>query len=169
VKIGILSDTHSYLDERILHHLADCEIILHAGDIGQITVADQLAEIGLLKAVYGNIDDTKVRIAYPEFEVIETAGVKVLIIHIAGAIGRYNTKTRELIKAHKPDVLVCGHSHILKVARDSAFNLLHVNPGAAGKHGFHRMRTLLKVEAVGGEWKNLQVVELGLRSAQSID
>ena len=91
------------------------------------------------------------------------------MIHIAGAMGRYNSKTRELIKAHKPDVLVCGHSHILKVVRDSAFNLLHVNPGAAGKHGFHRMRTLLKVEAEAGEWKNLQIVELGLRSAQSID
>jgi len=169
VNIGIISDTHSYLDERISHHLQDSDLILHAGDVGDVFVLDQLDALARTKGVYGNIDSTVIRVRLPEWELLDLEGVKILIIHIAGAIGRYNEKCRALIKEHLPDVLICGHSHILKISRDDKFNLLHINPGAAGRHGFHKVRTLLKVKAENGSLKDLQVIELGPRSAKSVD
>lgn len=164
MEIGILSDTHGYMDDRILHHLQEVDVILHAGDVGDSMVCEQLNNLSTLHCVYGNIDGTSVRKSYPEWIIHDFEGVKFLMIHIAGALGKYNTKTRSLIEEHKPNVLVCGHSHILKVSQDSRFNLLHINPGAAGKHGFHKMRTMLKLTANSGKLSNLRVVELGARS-----
>ena len=168
VNIGIISDTHSYLDERITHHLQDSDLIIHAGDVGDVSVLNQLEALAPTQGVYGNIDSTTIRVRLPEWELIDLDGVKILIIHIAGSIGRYNEKCRALIAEHAPSVLVCGHSHILKVSKDEKFNLLHINPGAAGKHGFHKVRTLLKVKAENGSLKDLQVIELGPRSAKSV-
>lgn len=168
-KLGLISDTHSYMDDRILHHLSDCDMIWHAGDLGNASVMDKLEQTKPTQGVYGNIDGTDVRVRWPEFICQEIEGVKFLMIHIAGAVETYNTKTRNLILQQKPDVLICGHSHILKVVRDKRFNLMHINPGAAGNHGFHKVRTLLKMEIENGKLVNLQVIELGPKSTKSID
>ncbi|MEZ4722431.1 MAG: metallophosphoesterase family protein [Flavobacteriales bacterium] len=165
MELGIISDTHGYMDERILHHFRDVDAILHAGDVGDLSVCDKLVDLHPLYCVYGNIDGTNIRKSCPEWIVHSFDGVKILMIHIAGALGKYNAKTRGLIEEHRPHVLICGHSHILKVAQDSRFDLLHINPGAAGKHGFHKMRTMLKVSASNGKLTNLRVVELSSRSA----
>lgn len=168
MKIGLISDTHGYIDDRILHHLADCDLVWHAGDVGKNQVIDTLESEKTTLGVYGNIDDTLIRSRWPEYVFEEIEGVKILMIHIAGAIERYNEKTRALIKKHQPDVLICGHSHILKVKRDQRFNLMHMNPGAAGNHGFHKVRTLLKFDIENGRLANLQAIELGPRSTKSV-
>ncbi len=169
MKIGLLSDTHCYIDERIMHHLSDCDQIWHAGDVGNNIVLEKLSAAKETVGVYGNIDGTDIRIQWPEFVVKKLNGLTFLMIHIAGAVERYNTKTRELIALHKPDVLICGHSHILKVVRDKRFNLIHMNPGAAGNHGFHKVRTLLKFDVENANLYNLQVIELGPKSTKAID
>jgi putative phosphoesterase len=147
--------------------LNDCDHVLHAGDIGNHTVMDQLIAQTKTDAVYGNIDDAATRVRYPEHLRLNIEGVHILMIHIAGAIERYNQKTRALIEEHRPDVLICGHSHILKVKQDQRFGLLHINPGAAGRHGFHKVRTLLTVEVANGQLSDLKLVELGPRSIKS--
>lgn len=164
MKLGIISDTHGYIDDRILHHLSHCDHVLHAGDIGPGAIIDQLEETHPCTAVYGNIDDAATRARLPEHVFLDFEGVSVLMIHIAGAIERYNTNTRKLIERYQPDVLICGHSHILKVKQDKRFGLLHINPGAAGRHGFHKTRTLLTVDAENGSLKDLKLIELGPRS-----
>ena len=168
-KIGVISDTHGYMDERILHHLKKCNLIIHAGDVGNKSVADQLSKISGFKCVYGNIDGTEIRSAYPEFEIIHIEGITILLIHIAGAIRKYNAQVRALIHEHHPEILICGHSHLLKVQKDPAFNLLYINPGAAGISGFHKVRTLLRFDVADGRVNNLEVIELGLRSAKAIN
>lgn len=168
MKLGLISDTHSYMDERITHHLKGCDLILHAGDVGDAMVITQLEKTAPTRGVYGNIDGTAVRAMWPEFDLLETNGVKIMMIHIAGAAGNYNARARSLIQEHQPAVLLCGHSHILKVVPDKRFSLLHINPGAAGRHGFHKMRTLMTVEADNGTLRDLKVIELGPRSAKSI-
>lgn len=165
MKIGLLSDTHSYLDERFFEYFSDVDEIWHAGDIGDGTVADRLALFKPFKAVYGNIDAGDVRTAYPEHLVQEIEGMKVLMIHIAGAMSNYNPLTRKLIKELNPGILICGHSHILKVAFDHKYNLLYMNPGAAGNHGFHQEKTALKFEIANGKAENLFLVKLGKRGA----
>lgn len=168
MKIGLISDTHSYMDDRILHHLEGCDLILHAGDVGDPMVITRLEKVAQTRGVYGNIDGTAVRKIWPEFDLVRCNGVPILMIHIAGAVGNYNARTRALIKEHTPQVLICGHSHILKVAQDQRFKLLHINPGAAGRHGFHKMRTLIIMEAHDGALSDLKVIELGPRSAKSV-
>jgi hypothetical protein len=140
---------------------------LHAGDIGDHTVMDQLIAQTKTDAVYGNIDDTATRARYPEHLRLNIEGVHILMIHIAGAIERYNKKTLALIEEQRPDVLICGHSHILKVKQDQRFGLLHINPGAAGRHGFHKVRSLLTLEVANGQLSDLKLVELGPRSLKS--
>ena len=163
-KIGLLSDTHGYMDERIQHFLADRDEIWHAGDWGSINVSDTLTKIAPVKGVYGNIDGTEIRLSYPEKTLITMEGMKILIIHIGGTPGKYFPNVRSAILEHKPDIFICGHSHILRIERDKTFNMLYMNPGAAGKHGFHKVRTLLLFELNAGKIENLRAVELGPRS-----
>lgn len=164
-RIGLLSDTHSYLDPKLTKYLAPCDEIWHAGDIGDLSVTDRLSELAPVRAVYGNIDNDKVRVVHPENQIFVLEGVKVLMTHIGGYPGRYNTRVKELIIQEKPKLYICGHSHILKVMFDKKYNCLHMNPGAAGIHGFHKIKTMLRFSLDAGEIKDLEVVELGQRSA----
>lgn len=168
MKVGLISDTHSYIDSRIEHHLSGCDEIWHAGDVGHPSVIDRLEAIAPVIGVHGNIDGTEVRSRFPEIIEMNHSGLKVLMVHIAGSIGRYNPGVRNAIRSFEPTVLVCGHSHLMKVMRDDQFNLLYMNPGAAGIHGFHKVRTLCRFEINDGKLLNLEVVELGLRSSQPV-
>lgn len=165
MKIGLLSDTHGHMDDRILHHLQGCDEIWHAGDIGALTVTEQLQQVAPLRAVWGNIDGKDVKQHYPEHQKFDCGGKKIWITHIGGTPPRYNPAIRPVLKEEKPDIFICGHSHILKVMQDPSFGVLYLNPGAAGKHGFHKMRTLLRFTLDGGTLKDMQVVELGPRAA----
>ena len=158
--IGVLSDTHSTLDQKALDHLGDCDEIWHAGDVGSEIVLDLLQEICPVKAVYGNIDGTRIRSILPESQVFQTEGKKVLILHIAGYPGKYNTRARKLIAKHRPDIFVCGHSHILKVIYDKVNEHLHINPGAAGNSGFHRLKTLVRFKIDGERIYDMEIVEM---------
>lgn len=163
-RIGILSDTHSYLDDPILEFFEECDEIWHAGDIGDRLVTDTLADVRPLRAVYGNIDTAELREQFPENQIFELEGVKVLITHIGGYPGRYNARVKNILLKENIDLYVCGHSHILKVMHDPIFDLLHINPGAAGISGFHTIRTAIRF-SIGGKEKisNLQVIEFGDR------
>ena len=166
-KIVLLSDTHGFLDAKIEHYVAQADEVWHAGDIGKIEVIDQLQQIKTLRAVYGNIDSHTIRQLAPEHLYFDCEGVKVLMIHIAGTPVRYTPTARGLIQNHRPDVLICGHSHILKVMHDPTYKHFHMNPGAVGISGFHKIRTLLRFEINKGKIENLEAVELGLRGALS--
>jgi len=162
-KIVLLSDTHSFVDEQILKYVRQADEVWHAGDIGAIAVADTLQKETPLRAVYGNIDDKTVRSEYPLDAKFTCEGVSVWMTHIGGYPNKYNQRIREEIRQNPPKLFISGHSHILKVQFDQKLNLLHMNPGAAGKHGFHKVRTLLRFELNNGEIKNLEVVELETR------
>ncbi len=153
------------MDERILHHLQGADEIWHAGDIGSIAVMEPLEKIAPVRAVYGNIDGGEMRRIYPEHQIFEVAGLKVWITHIAGRPGAYPAGIREGIALHKPHIFICGHSHICLVKRDPKTGMIHMNPGAAGRHGFHKVRTMLKFKLDKGQISDLSVVELGARSA----
>jgi putative phosphoesterase len=159
--IGLLSDTHGYLDDAVFTHFADCDEIWHAGDVGTIAQADTLAAFKPLRCVYGNIDGQDLRIVHPEHQFFEVEGVNVWMTHIGGYPGRYPAKIKETLLHFKPDLFICGHSHILKVMYDQKFKLLHLNPGAAGKHGWHKVRTLLKFTISDKKIANLVVIEIG--------
>ena len=164
MKIGLLSDTHSYLDDRILRHLQPCDEIWHGGDFGDVAVSEALAALAPLRGVYGNIDDQQIRLLHPKVQRFTAAGLDVLMTHIGGYPGRYHPDIRPQIKAKPPQLFISGHSHILRIMPDkTAPPLLHINPGAAGRQGFHRVRTLVKFEIQEGRILNLQVVELGPR------
>lgn len=160
-KILLLSDTHSHIDERILHYATEADEIWHAGDIGDVRVADQLKEIKPLIAVYGNIDNAGVRKEYPCDQRFLCEDIDVLITHIGGYPGKYSPAIREEIHSNPPKLFICGHSHILKVMNDKKLNLLHMNPGAAGISGFHQMRTMLRFKIDGKNISDLEVIELG--------
>lgn len=162
-RIALLSDTHGYHDERIAHYVSSCDEIWHAGDIGTPAVSDALAELKPFRAVFGNIDGHELRRMHPIEQHFQMEGFTVWMTHIVGRPGSYSKGIPELIRQRKPDILICGHSHILKVARDPAYNLLYINPGAAGIHGFHKMRTLLRFTLDNAQIKDMEVVELGLR------
>ncbi|MFN8261299.1 MAG: metallophosphoesterase family protein [Chitinophagales bacterium] len=163
-RIGIISDTHGFLDERVFDYFKDVDMIWHAGDIGTTEETDKLKAFKPLYAVYGNIDDHLLRAEFPENLFIEVEKCKILITHIAGAVGKYNTRVNKLIEEHKPDVFVCGHSHIVKVMKDPKYGFLHINSGAAGIHGFHKMRTILRFEIDKGKPQKMELIELGLRA-----
>lgn len=165
MKVGLLSDTHSFLDPAVFDYFAECDEIWHAGDIGDSKVLDQLEAFKPVRAVYGNIDDSVIRQRTPLNNLFTVAGLSVLITHIGGYPGRYTPRVRKLLDEQQPDVYICGHSHILKVMMDKKRQVLHLNPGACGKHGFHRMRTLLRFDIVDARATNLEVIELGLRGA----
>ena len=165
MRIGIISDTHSYLDPQAISHFSDCDEIWHAGDIGIIGVIDELAKRKPVRAVHGNIDDRQLRQHFPEDLWFEAEGKLVYITHIAGKPPRYNSRVLKNIRERKPDILVCGHSHILRVLPDKQNNLLYINPGAAGQHGFHTIRTIIKMTISNGKISDMVVVELGRRGA----
>ena len=161
MRIGLLSDTHSYLDPAIFDHFANCDEIWHAGDVGLDVVAKQLAHFKPLRIVSGNIDDPQ---AYPENLRFEVGGVRVWMTHIGGKPPRYNPTVRPELMANPPDLFVCGHSHILQVMRDpTRKQLLFINPGAAGKTGFHLMRTCVRFTLHAGKVSDMQAIELGKR------
>ena len=160
MKILILSDTHGHLDDRIIYYTKKVDEIWHAGDIGSLELIDLLKKNVKVNAVYGNIDGKKIRSSYNEYLSFFCEKTSILLVHIAGKPIYYNKKTNELIKKYKPKILVCGHSHILKVVNDKKNNLLYINPGAAGKFGFHKKRTMIKIEVINNELKKLEVIEL---------
>ncbi len=165
-RIGLISDTHSYLDPKVFEYFKDCDEIWHAGDIGDLAVTDKLAAFKPLWAVFGNIDGHQFRASFPENELFELEGLKILITHIGGYPGHYSPAARKLIVQHKPDIFVCGHSHILRVMKDPAHhNMLVMNPGAAGVHGFHKIKTLLRFALHEGKVLNVEAIELGKRGA----
>lgn len=164
MKIGLLSDTHGYMDERILSHLENCDEIWHAGDIGTVEVAERLEKLKPLRAVYGNIDGQDMRLRYSKDNRFICEGLDIWITHIGGYPPKYNPQILPALRNNPPSIFICGHSHILKVMPDPKLNnLLFLNPGAAGQHGFHHVRTLLRFEINNRKVSNLEVVELGKR------
>lgn len=162
-KIGLISDTHGYLDEAVFRHFDKCDEVWHAGDFGNSLVAEQLSNFKPFKGVYGNIDGHDIRITYPEHLAFTCEEVKVVITHIGGYPGRYSTAGKALLQQYQPQLFIAGHSHILKVIHDPKINCLHMNPGAAGKSGWHKVRTLIRFDIDGNRMKNCEVIELGPR------
>ena len=162
-KILLLSDTHGYIDTTILRYAEQADEIWHAGDIGSLRVTDSLKKLKPLRAVYGNIDDTIVQKEFPLDNRFTCEEVDVLITHIGGYPPKYTGRTKKMIQNNPPKLFICGHSHILKVMRDKEYDVLHMNPGACGKHGLHQIRTMLRFEIDGADIKNLEVIELGKR------
>jgi hypothetical protein len=160
-KILLLSDTHSYIDDTILKYVNQADEVWHAGDIGNLDVTDTIKKLKPLRAVYGNIDDDKARMEFPLHNRFMCENVDVWITHIGGYPGKYNTAIREEIKANPPKLFICGHSHILKVQFDKTLNLLHMNPGACGKSGFHQVRTMLRFEIDNDKIQSLEIIEIG--------
>ena len=163
MKILLLSDTHSYIDERILHYASEADEVWHCGDFGNVAVIQALEAIKPLRGVYGNIDGTEVRGYFPEVNRFECEGVEMLMIHIGGYPNRYTPLAKREIQKHPPRLFISGHSHILKVQYDPQYQLLHLNPGAAGIYGWQKIRTMLRFELEAGEIKNLEIIELAER------
>jgi uncharacterized protein len=164
-RIGLISDTHDFLDEAVFRHFEQCDEIWHAGDFGTSSIAERLKDFKPLRGVFGNIDGNDIRVEYPEQLVFECEGVRVLMIHIGGYPGRYSPKAKQALASYKPQLFISGHSHILKVIFDDKLQCLHMNPGAAGKHGWHKVRTLIRFVIDGKEMKQCEVIELGPRAA----
>ena len=164
MRILLLSDTHGYLDEQIINHALQADEIWHAGDFGTIEVADKLSSLKILRGVYGNVDGQEIRNIYPLHNHFTCEGFHVWITHIGGYPDKYNPQIRSAIQKNPPDIFITGHSHILKIMRDPKLNnLIHINPGAAGKEGFHKIRTLVKFTLSNKIISDMQVVELGKR------
>lgn len=163
VQIGLMSDTHSFLDPKVYEHFADCDEIWHAGDFGSVDLIDELKAFKPLRGVYGNIDGHKIRAEFPENLFFEIEGYKVFMTHIGGYPGRYNPRVKPLLQSHQPNLFITGHSHILKVMPDKQLGLLHINPGACGNSGWHKVKTLVRFRIDSGKIDNLQVIEIGYR------
>lgn len=161
--ILLISDTHSHLDDGLVKHIEAADEVWHAGDIGSTEVTDRIRSLKPLRAVYGNIDDAGARTEFPKNLVFSCEGVNVFITHICGQPTSYLKEVKEIIAAEKPKLFICGHSHILKVMYQPAWELLHMNPGACGKHGFHQVKTALKFALDEGNIKDLAIIELGRR------
>lgn len=159
-QIGLLSDTHSYWDERFNQYFVDCDEIWHAGDIGSLEVIEQLNKICPVRAVYGNIDGQNIRTVFPEVNRFTIENTTVLMKHIGGYPGKYDKSVKHLLLEEPPQLFISGHSHILKVLFDKKLNLLHINPGAAGKYGFHTIRTIVRFKIDNGNFTDLEVIEL---------
>ncbi|MGH2552371.1 MAG: metallophosphoesterase family protein [Chitinophagaceae bacterium] len=167
IRIGLISDTHGFLDEKIFDYFKDCDEIWHAGDFGEgiinISSFEKLRMEKKIRGVYGNIDDQRIRNEFPEQLFFICEEVKVLMRHVGGSPPNYNPETRNELAIHQPQLFICGHSHILKVMYDEKINCLYMNPGAAGRHGWHKMRTIIRFVIDGKEIKNCEVIELGKR------
>lgn len=157
--IGVISDTHKYFDENVKNFLKDVDLVLHAGDFGNIETANKIADFKPLKGVYGNCDGTDIREYHPYIQVLDIEGIKILMMHIGGYPGRYDYRAMQLINAHRPDIFICGHSHILKVIYDNKFNCLTINPGAAGIEGFHVVRTAIRFHIDEGKIHDMEIGE----------
>ncbi len=157
--ILLLSDTHGHIDQHIIKHVEWADEVWHSGDIGNVTVTDAIATLKPLRAVFGNIDGRELRSQFPENLFFNCEGVRVWITHIGGYPGRYPARIKSILENQRVDLFICGHSHILKVMSDKKYNLLHMNPGAAGKHGFHKVCTMLRFEVHQGKISALEVVE----------
>ena len=157
--IGLISDTHCHFDDRVRNFLDPVDVIWHAGDFGNAATAAEIASFKPLVGVHGNCDGQDVRIDYPVAQAIEIQGLKILMTHIGGYPGRYDWRALRLIEAHRPDIFVCGHSHILKVVNDRHYNMMVLNPGACGLQGFHLVRTALRFRIEGGKLKDMEVGE----------
>jgi|TARA_B100000767_G_scaffold24949_1_gene21940 hypothetical protein len=158
--IAVISDTHHTLDKRIYKHLKNCDEIWHAGDIGSIEIIDELKTITKVRAVTGNIDNNILRSSLKEIELFRCEQVKVMITHIGGYPGRYAKGIKERLIEYEPDLFICGHSHILKVMYDKKLKIMHMNPGAIGDFGVHKVKTILKFSIVNKEIKDLKVIEI---------
>lgn len=162
-QIGLISDTHSYLDESVFTHFENCDEIWHAGDFGEGDVVEKLKKFKNLIGVYGNIDSGAIRAQFPEQLVFMCEQVKVMIRHIGGYPPKYNAETKKELVQHQPQLFISGHSHILKVMYDEKLQCLHMNPGAAGKQGWHKLRTIIRFVIDGNNMKDCKVIELGKR------
>ena len=163
-RIGLISDTHGFLDETVFEHFKNCDVVWHVGDFGTMELAHGLtSRLTMFRGVYGNIDDQQIRKEFPEQLVFMCEGVKVMMRHIGGYPPRYNPKTKKALQTHLPKLFISGHSHILKIMYDDKLNCLHMNPGAAGKQGWHKMRTLIRFVIDGENIKDCEVIELGKR------
>jgi putative phosphoesterase len=160
-KIGLISDTHGFFDDRLYAHLEGCSEVWHAGDIGNLETAQKIASFKPLKAVYGNIDGQDIRSQYPKNQRFLCENVDVWLTHIGGYPNRYDVAVRDSIHNDPPDLFISGHSHILKVMYDKNLELLHINPGSCGKYGFHKVRTAIRFTIDGKNIKDLEVIELG--------
>ena len=160
-RIGLISDTHGYLDEKVLTHFAHCDEIWHAGVFGHAGIAEALKKINPVRGVYGNIDGQDIRSEFPETLFFTCESVKVCMVHIGGYPPKYNPRSKPLIQQNRPQLFISGHSHILKVMYDPAMECLHMNAGAAGKQGWHQMRTLIRFVIDGKDIKDCEIIELG--------
>ena len=163
-KILLLSDTHGYLDEQMLKYIHEADEIWHAGDIGDISVTDQISKIKPLRAVFGNIDGGDARVQFPLIAKFKVEHKRIWITHIGGYPNRYEKKIEESFGLNPPHIFISGHSHILKIIYDKKYNMLHLNPGAAGKSGFHKVRTMIRFVIDGTSIKNMEIIELEKRS-----
>lgn len=161
LQIGLLSDTHSYLPPEVFKHFADCDEIWHVGDFGDEQLVEQLQQFKPLMGVWGNIDGQKIRSIFPEVNIFYREEVKIVMVHIGGYPPRYNKNSLEIINQEKPHLFISGHSHILKVIPDVKKNLLHLNPGACGKQGWHKVKTLMKFQINKNRISELKIIELG--------
>jgi len=167
MKIGLISDTHSFLDSKVEKYFADCDEIWHAGDIGDVATAKSLEAMKPMRAVCGNIDNTDLQALYPDDQIFMAEGKKIWITHIGGYPPRYTSKLKASLAQIKPDIFICGHSHILRVISDPDRKLLHINPGAAGNHGFHKIKTIMTFHIKAGKIFDMNVIELGKRGSLS--
>lgn len=164
MKVGLLSDTHSHLDTKVFEYFKNCDEIWHGGDIGDAAVINDLEKFKSVRAVFGNIDDQELQVRFPEDLWFNCEGLTIWMTHIGGAPPNYNPRIKKVLKERIPDIFICGHSHILKIKKDPNYkNMLYLNPGAAGNHGFHHIKTLVRFEVIGKEIKNMEVIELGKR------
>lgn len=166
MKIGLLSDTHGYLDEAVFQYFAPCDEIWHAGDFGTEEVLDKLRGFKTTRGVYGNVDGQELRSQLPEDLSWDCEGVKVYMTHIGGHPGHYDRRAKKELERLRPGLFLCGHSHILKIIRDPKLQLLHMNPGACGRNGWHIVRTLLRFAIEAGKISQVEAIELGPRSAR---
>lgn len=169
MEIALISDNHSYVGEDILRHIEGVDEVWHAGDIGSLESLEPIAELAPIRGVYGNIDTQEIRRVYPLDQIWNCEGLKVYMTHIGNYPPKYYKRVRKKIMDERPDLYICGHSHIAKVMRDHQYNLLHMNPGSYGHKGFHKVRTLLKFSVIDGEIKDLRAIELGLRGIYNKD
>lgn len=163
MRIGLMSDTHGFLDEAIFEYFGECDEVWHAGDVGPVDVLDRLRSFKPTRGVFGNVDGTEVRTELSENLSWTCEGVRVYMTHIGGYPGNYSRKAKEIIERDRPELFICGHSHILKVVRDPKLQLLHMNPGACGRVGWHQVRTLLRFTVEAGKISNAEAIELGPR------
>lgn len=163
MRIGLMSDTHGFLDAALFEYFAECDEVWHAGDFGPVEILDRLKEFKPVRGVFGNIDGAQIRAELPRDAVWDCEGVPVYMTHIGGYPGHYEPRVKRALAMRKPGLFICGHSHIAKVIRDPALGLVHMNPGACGHHGWHQVRTLLRFTITSGKIGGVELIELGLR------